>query len=422
MRIYNTFIIPILIQNLISLPIPNTNTKIKPLPYLVPDSTPKNKIGTHPPTNSPKTDAPNQFKDEKDLFHKQQPELYWRNAYNVPISYKLVKNEFMPEYLSERNNLKELRILIRKAFDLWASSGDIRFIEVGNEEDAEIRISFMPSDHRNLVNGPNNPPVEHCIFADGGLGGTLAHAYFPGTTKGYWADANRRTDKLYDPSSIAGDLHFDANEKWLYHLPDKENNEKGTYIFATAVHELGHSLGFDHVDDFESIMSPALNWKWNAEEAFLSNIDVYLIRSKYGDPRSWIKKYWIFCVFWGSLIVLIIIYKMMESKNVGLIRKNSMWKSMASRRSHRNFYDQNNNSIENQKLASINQKWNTNASCSNRSEHIYDAVCETDHEPSPALVKKKCVNTPPPVPKKVPTAKAKKPNFQDELNFKLVRY
>ena len=71
MKIYNTFIIqiPILIQNLISLPIPITNTKIKPLPYLVPDSTPKNKIGTHPTTNSPKTDAPNQFKDEKDLFH-----------------------------------------------------------------------------------------------------------------------------------------------------------------------------------------------------------------------------------------------------------------------------------------------------------------------------------------------------------------
>lgn len=83
-----------------------------------------------------------------------------------------------------------------------------------------------------------------CFFADNGNGGVLAHAFRPAKDN-RTHPANRHTDPHYDKNDdLAGDLHFDMNENWIFHQPSEEEKNAGKkYIFTTAVHELGHSIG-----------------------------------------------------------------------------------------------------------------------------------------------------------------------------------
>lgn len=69
-----------------------------------------------------------------------------------------------------------------------------------------------------------------------GRGGVLAHAYPPGP-------------------GLGGDVHFDAEELWIVDRERREEN--GEYDFYTvAMHEIGHALGLQHVDDPDSVMYP----------------------------------------------------------------------------------------------------------------------------------------------------------------------
>lgn len=62
-----------------------------------------------------------------------------------------------------------------------------------------------------------------------GVGGTLAHAYFP----------------VY-----GGDAHFDDAEFWSI------GSSRGTNLFQVAAHEFGHSLGLSHSDVRSALMAP----------------------------------------------------------------------------------------------------------------------------------------------------------------------
>merc|ERR1711915_262623 len=81
---------------------------------------------------------------------------------------------------------------------------------------ADIEIQFERKDH-----GDGD--------AFDGYGGTLAHAFYP----------------LY-----GGDIHFDDDEDWTF------DSYRGTSLFTTMVHEVGHSLGLSHSDVEGSIMAP----------------------------------------------------------------------------------------------------------------------------------------------------------------------
>ena len=91
------------------------------------------------------------------VLGNQDKDAKWRDAYDIPITYKLVEAipfEELPATLrgmfkSERHFQRSLREIINRAFKIWADSGNFRFTEVSKDEDAEIKIMFVPSDHRN---------------------------------------------------------------------------------------------------------------------------------------------------------------------------------------------------------------------------------------------------------------------------------
>merc|ERR1711892_1260160 len=91
---------------------------------------------------------------------------------------------------------------IQKAFQVWSNATDLTF-DQRQYGQVHIDIRFEDGEH-----------------GDGdrfdGMGGTLAHAYFP----------------IY-----GGDAHFDDSERWTV------NSYAGTNLLQTAAHEFGHSLG-----------------------------------------------------------------------------------------------------------------------------------------------------------------------------------
>lgn len=87
-------------------------------------------------------------------------------------------------YPSSRLSERLVDRLLADAFQAWSSVTPLTFTRL-HEGDADIRVSFLHSLH------DDGYPFD-------GRGGTLAHAFFPGT----------------DP--MAGDTHFDSDEPWNY--------------------------------------------------------------------------------------------------------------------------------------------------------------------------------------------------------------
>lgn len=86
-----------------------------------------------------------------------------------------------------------------------------------------------------------------------GVGGTLAHAFFP---------------------VFGGDAHFDDAELWTIGSP------RGTNLFQVAAHEFGHSLGLSHSDVRSALMAPFYR---GFEPVFkLDSDDVLAIQALYG--------------------------------------------------------------------------------------------------------------------------------------------
>ncbi|KAJ3607383.1 hypothetical protein NHX12_024434 [Muraenolepis orangiensis] len=110
-------------------------------------------------------------------------------------------------------------VLLGKAFQAWSSVSPLTFAQLSQGE-GDIRVSFLRSLH------DDGYPFD-------GQGGTLAHAFFPGT----------------DP--MAGDTHFDSDEPWSYAGSDSDID-----LFTVAVHEFGHALGLSHSSSHPSIMRP----------------------------------------------------------------------------------------------------------------------------------------------------------------------
>lgn len=147
-----------------------------------------------------------------------------------------------------------LRAATEETLAVWASYVPIHFVEVEDSGPTPTASeqSYTASNRANIRIGA------HTI--DGSQGGELAHAFLPYST----------TDGL------AGDLHLDVDEDWT------ENN--GGFLLEVVLHELGHVLGLDHVENVDAIMNPfVMNRFSGLGQADLLPDDIDGIRSLYGE-------------------------------------------------------------------------------------------------------------------------------------------
>ena len=115
---------------------------------------------------------------------------------------------------------------------VWADVTDLNFVH-RKYGPVHIDVKFADGEH-----GDGDP--------FDGIGGTLAHAFFP--VYGGGLEKNIFHDNYLN--YFSGDAHFDNGEKWTM------NSYKGTNLLQTAAHEFGHSLGLSHSDKSKALMSP----------------------------------------------------------------------------------------------------------------------------------------------------------------------
>lgn len=173
---------------------------------------------------------------------------------NTPSSF-FPKTELLPDSIKhwpKNIDPNMLRNELSKALKLWSDASQLTFEET-RRSDADIVVSFR--------SGPHGDD-----YSFDGPGNILAHAFFP--MKG---------------STLGGDAHFDADEKWVKNsqvqpknhsfstsssLPNRDSTSitgggndvnsspDGVSLFAVAAHEFGHSLGLSHSSVPGALMYP----------------------------------------------------------------------------------------------------------------------------------------------------------------------
>ncbi len=142
---------------------------------------------------------------------------------------------------------------IKDAFEIWKQSAFLEFIEVFDQNEADIRISWETGSH-----GDPCQPASLCSFD--GVNGVLAHAFFPPPNL----------------NEFAGDIHFDESENWT--LDQRGSSSQPIDLITVAAHEIGHSLGLDHTSVQGSLMQAV----YTGSHRFLGNDDILGIQSIYG--------------------------------------------------------------------------------------------------------------------------------------------
>lgn len=127
---------------------------------------------------------------------------------------------------------------IDKAFKAWETISIFKF-NSSEDLNSDILIYFVPLVHK--------LDDEDMKFARKEV---LAHAFYP----------------------LNGDIHFNIEIDW-----------NATDIFLTVLHEIGHSLGLNHVMDDKSIMFPYYLDRGENYKLSESTIDATMIREKYID-------------------------------------------------------------------------------------------------------------------------------------------
>ncbi|XP_071849851.1 macrophage metalloelastase-like [Apostichopus japonicus] len=143
------------------------------------------------------------------------------------------------QFTSDMSTLEQ-KAIFQRAVQTWTSVADIDLLETSSD-DGDFDVLFAVGDH-----GDYN--------AFDGMGGTLAHAFYP--------DAR-----------LGGDIHFDDSEKFI------STGSTGIPLYFVALHELGHSFGIGHSKNQDAIMLPTYRI---LDEDKLHLDDVAAIQNLYG--------------------------------------------------------------------------------------------------------------------------------------------
>ncbi|XP_067881354.1 matrix metalloproteinase-17-like [Heterodontus francisci] len=162
-------------------------------------------------TQTPRCSIPDVFPVQSGR-RRRNPENIWKKKH---ISWKIQSYPSDPSLDRET-----IRALMFYGLKIWSDVSPLHFHEVVGER-ADIVIGFPTAQHGDSY------PFD-------GTGGMVAHAFLPGEHK------------------MAGSVHFDGEETWSFRSPA----DRGTDLFAVAVHEFGHALGLSHSASRNSIMRP----------------------------------------------------------------------------------------------------------------------------------------------------------------------
>ncbi len=112
---------------------------------------------------------------------------------------------------------------IQDAFQAWENSANIRFVQVEDGAQSQLRIGW------DTIDGP------HGVI---------------GNATSYW---NKTASSLH--SVIDAEIRFDLAETWS---TSKVPTSSALNLYATALHEIGHTMGLLHTDDPHTLMYPTL--------------------------------------------------------------------------------------------------------------------------------------------------------------------
>uniref|UniRef100_A0A8C4WYT0 Matrix metallopeptidase 17b n=1 Tax=Eptatretus burgeri TaxID=7764 RepID=A0A8C4WYT0_EPTBU len=198
--------------------------------------------------NKPRCSLPDIIGSSEMVRRRRRRYALTRNKWHKKdITWKV--QSFPPASHIARANVKQILL---QAFSSWEAVTHLVFHEVSHHQNADIVVDFTNRYHMDAY------PFD-------GIGGTLAHAFFPG-------------------SSLAGDTHFDNDEEWKEY-PDSRT--RGTDLFAVAVHEFGHALGLAHSSSPSAIMQPYYSGAVGPPGKFnLPEDDVRGIQRLYGKKHT----------------------------------------------------------------------------------------------------------------------------------------
>ena len=131
------------------------------------------------------------------------------------------------------------RDVIRDAFAAWESVADIDFVEKEDASSNNIRLGWGE------IDGPN---------------GRIGEAS--------WQYKNNEL--------IRAEIIFDDSETWT-----SEGKGSSMNLLVTAIHEIGHAIGLDHVEDSASIMHAFLGHQHG-----LTSEDIAHVQTLYGIPEE----------------------------------------------------------------------------------------------------------------------------------------
>ncbi|XP_046987261.1 matrix metalloproteinase-27-like [Schistocerca americana] len=163
--------------------------------------------------------------------------------------YKWNKKHFKWHY---KGATKKVLHVAEAAFNLWQKYIDIQFHHDSNNPD--ILITNKRQKHRFEISKNT-----HCSRDLDRKVNVLGHVFFP------------------DMNNNPVEIHIDDDELW-YLETDGNTPKYQTNLFEVLVHEIGHTLGLRHSDDYGSIMYAY----YNGSHLELSQDDIDAIQSLYG--------------------------------------------------------------------------------------------------------------------------------------------